>query len=74
MKAPAFVIAAVLACGSTAFAAGNYDTGSAGSSAKGTAHQLATDFRQAMHKLGAATRHVLHRADSAIHHHGNTNS
>jgi hypothetical protein len=74
MRIPAFVIAAALACG-TAFAADQtYDTGSASSSAKGTAHQLATDFKQAMHKLGTATRHVLHRADAALHHNGNGNS
>lgn len=72
MKLPAFVMAAALACGSTAFAADTQDTGSAASSAKGTAHQLATDFKQAVHKLGDATRRVLHRADAAIHHNGSS--
>jgi hypothetical protein len=70
MKAPALVLAAALACGSAAFAADTHDTGSAGSSAKETAHQLAGDFKLALHKLGAATRRVLHRADAAIHRSG----
>ena len=74
MKAPAFVIAAALACGSAAFAADTHDTGSAGSSAKESVHQLASGFRQAMHKLGSATRNMFHRADAAVHHSGDRNS
>ena len=74
MKLSAFVISLALACGSSAFAADTHDTGSATDSAKDTAHQLATDFKVALHKLGAATRHVLHRADEAVHRNGNSNS
>jgi len=74
MKAPALVIAAVLACGTAAFAADSHDAGSAGGSAKEGAHQLSTDFKQAMHKLGAATKHALQRADAAIHRSGDHKS
>ncbi|MEJ8840233.1 hypothetical protein [Ramlibacter sp. AN1133] len=70
MKAHAFVLAAALACGSAACAAGTHDTAPAGTSASEGAHQLAADFRHAMHKLGAATRHALQRADAAIHRKG----
>jgi hypothetical protein len=70
MKASVFVLAAAMACGSAAFAADTHDTGSAGDSAKQTAHQLASNFKVALHKLGTATRHVLHRADAAIHRSG----
>ena len=74
MKAPAFIIAAALACGSAAFAAETHDSGSAGSSAKESAHQLATSFKQAIHKLGSATRNALHRADAAVHRSGDHDS
>ena len=68
MKLQALVIAAALGCGGAAFAADTHDSGSAASSARATAQRVAGDFKQAVHKLGAATRHALHRADAAIHH------
>jgi hypothetical protein len=36
---------------------------------------VASDFKQALHKLGTATRHALRRADAAMHrmvHHDRT--
>ncbi|GAB3769544.1 hypothetical protein GCM10028796_34780 [Ramlibacter monticola] len=68
MKLSAFVITLALAFSSSAFAADNSrDDGSATASARATAHRLADDAKLALHKLGLATRHALHRADAALH-------
>ncbi len=73
MRLPALLMALALACGGPALAAGEHD-GSAGSAATST-HQVASGFKDALHKLGAATRHALQRADAAMHrmvHHDRT--
>lgn len=66
MKIPALAIAAALLVTGSAFAARDHDAG-ASSSSNGTAHQLAIDFTGALHKIGAATRHALRRADASLH-------
>lgn len=63
-KISVLALAAVLAAGGPAFAAGN-DTGNANGS--GTMHRLGADLKSALHKVGSATRSVLHRADNAVH-------
>lgn len=67
MKIPAVLIAVALLGGSSTFAASSSDRSSASSSARSTGHELMTDAKLAMHKLGVATRHALHRADAALH-------
>lgn len=67
MKIPALVIALALGCGTSAFAAESHHDAPSGHSAQTSMHQLATDFKGAMHKLGQATRHALRRADESLH-------
>jgi len=66
MKIPALAFAAALLVTGSAFAAQDHDTG-ASSSSNATAHQLASNFTGALHKIGAATRHALQRADASLH-------
>jgi hypothetical protein len=64
-KIPALLVAAVLGCGTCAFAADtSYD--SASSHAKATAHQVASDLKGALHKIGSATKRGILRADAAL--------
>jgi hypothetical protein len=74
MKLQTLFVAALLACGSAVHAADTHDSGKAGATAKADAHQLATEVKGALHKLGAATRHLVHRADAAVHRSGDRNS
>ena len=74
MKLQTLFVAALLAAGTAVHAADSHDSGNAGGSAKADAHQLASDFKGALHKLGNATRHLLHRADAAVHRSGERGS
>jgi hypothetical protein len=68
MKIPALLISLALGCSAAVFAADHTrDSAPSNSSAKASAHQLATDVKGAMHKLGAMTKHALHRADATLH-------
>jgi hypothetical protein len=69
-RTPARIVSIALVAAAPVFAAGTTQGDSSTrheSSASSSAHQLAADFKGAMHKLADATRHALHRADAALH-------
>lgn len=73
MKTTAIVLALALGCAAGAQAADRQDYGS--SSSNGTPHQMTTDVRVALHRLGNATRYAWHRLDASLHrmgHHDRT--
>ena len=75
MKISTLAFAAALAVTGSAFAASHdHDSGSSSSSAGASAHELASNFTGALHKIGAATRHALHRADASLHRMGKHDS
>jgi len=67
MKISALAFAAALAVTGSAFAATHDGNSGSSSSAGASAHQLERNFAGALHKIGAATRHALHRADASLH-------
>jgi hypothetical protein len=70
-KTPAFVVSIALLAAAPVFAASTaHGDRSSNGSASSSTHQLAADFKGAMHKIGAATRQALHRADAALHRSG----
>lgn len=68
MKTTAFILALALGCAATAQAA---------QSPQPSSHQMTTDLRVALHRLGHATRYAWHRLDASLHrigHHDRTTS
>ena len=73
MKITAIALTATLALTGSAFAAA-HESDSGSSSAGPSAHQLASNFTGALHRIGAATRNALHRADASLHRMGKHDS
>lgn len=70
-KITALAAGLFLGCAASAFAAQGNDAGMA--QQDGSAHRVTTELKGAFHRVGAATRHLLRRADDSLHragHHG----
>lgn len=71
-KITAIATGLLLGCAASAFAAQGADTGT--TQQDGSGHRFTTELKGAFHRVGAATRHLLRRADGSLHpagHHGN---